>query len=68
MHSIYNGETTNPSVGVFKTLATSDVKSISIIKQCKLLDSVLEFTEEFLKNSVLSLRNPKERIMHADFS
>ena len=70
LHSIYNGETTNLSVRVFRTLAASDVKSISIYKQCEFLDSILhsEFTEEFLKNPNLSLRDLKKRIMYADFS
>ena len=56
------------STQVFRTLAASNVMSISIVKQCQFLDQVLgtEFTMEFLDNTQLSLKNLKNRILKAD--
>ena len=56
---VQNGEPYSLSTQVFRTLAATDVYSISVIKQCKFLDEVLgtNFTEELLSNrsSPLSL-------------
>ena len=46
----------------------SDVTSMSIVKQCHFLDSILDtqFTNEVLNNPELSLRDLKKRILEAD--
>ena len=67
---MHYGEPTSLSAQAFRSLAASGVRSTSIIKQCKFLDSVLcsEFTEEFLKNPDISVRDLKNLILEADSS
>ena len=47
---VCNGETTSLGTQVFRNIAASDVTSMTIIKQCYFLDSILEteFTNEVL--------------------
>ena len=64
-----NGESTSLNTQVFsRSIAVSDVTSMSIVKQCHFLDSILEtqFTNEVLNNPELSLRDLKKRILEAD--
>ena len=57
LYCVKNGESSSLSTQVFRTLAATDVHSISVIKQCKFLDEVLgtNFTEELMSNPHLSL-------------
>ena len=66
---VCNGGSTSLSTQVFRTIAVSDVTSLSIVKQCHFLDSILgtKFTNEVLSvNSEVSLRDLKKRILEAD--
>ena len=65
---VCNGESTSLSTQVFRSIAVSDVTSMSIVKQCHFLDSILDtqFTKEVLNNPELSLRDLKKRILEAD--
>ena len=66
---VCNGGSTSLSTQVFRTIAVSDVTSMSIVKQCHFLDSILgtKFTNEVLSvNSEVSLRDLKKRILEAD--
>ena len=53
---------------VFRSIAGSDTTSMSIVKQCYLLDSILgtQCTNEVLNNPELSLRDIKRRVLQAD--
>ena len=53
---------------VFKSFTASDVMSMSLGKQCKLLESLLgtNFTDGVLTQTSSSMRNLKERILKAD--
>ena len=53
---------------VFNSIAASDVMSLSLVKQCKLLEAKLgtEFTNEVLNRPELSLRDLKQCIVKAD--
>ena len=63
-----HGESTSLSTQVFRSLAVSDVSSMSILKQCNFLDSILctDFTNEVLGSHELSLKDLKKRILEAD--
>ena len=65
---VCNGESTSLSTQVLRSIAVSDVTSMSIVKQCHFLDSILDtqFTNEVLNNPELSLRDLKKRILEAD--
>ena len=65
---VCNGETTSLSTQVFRNIAMSDLTSMSIVKQCHFLDSILEtdFTNEVLNNPELCTRDLKKRVVEAD--
>ena len=65
---VCNGESSSLSTQVFRSIAVSDVTSMSIVKQCYLLDSILgtQCTNEVLNNPKLSLRDLKKRVLEAD--
>ena len=65
---VCNGESSSLSTQVFRSSAVSDVTSMSIVKQCYLLDSILgtQCTNEVLNNPKLSLRDLKKRVLEAD--
>ena len=65
---VCNGEPTSLSTQVFRSLAVSDVSSMSIVKQCNFLDSILctDFTNEVLGSHELSLKDLKKSILEAD--
>ena len=65
---VCRGKSTSLSTEVFRSIAVSDVTSMSIVKQCHFLDSILDtqFTNEVLNNPELSSRDPKKRIIEAD--
>ena len=67
LHSVYNGDSDSLNNHVFRSLAASDVTSMSIVKQCQFLDQVLgtEFTCEMLCNpqlSIVDLRNVSSKL------
>ena len=53
---------------VFRSISVSDMTSMSIVKQCYVLDSILgtQCTNEVLNNPGLSLRDLKRRVLQAD--
>ena len=65
---VCRGKSTSLSTQVFRSIAVSDVTSMSIVKQCHFLDSILDtqFTNDVLNNSELSSRDLKKRIIEAD--
>ena len=65
---VCNRESSSLSTKVFRSIAVSDVTSMSIVKQCYLLDSILgtQCTNEVLNNPGLSLRDLKRRALEAD--
>ena len=65
---VCRGKSTSLSTQVFRSIAVSDVTSMSIFKQCHFLDSILDtqFTNEVLNNPELSSRDPKKRIIEVD--
>ena len=56
------------STQVYRFIAVSDMTSMSIVKQCHFLDSILDtqFTNEVLNNPVLSSRDLQKQIIEAD--
>ena len=65
---VCRGKSTSLSTQVFRSIAVSDVTSMSIVKQCHFLDSILDtqFTNEVLNNPELSSRDLKKRIIETD--
>ena len=65
---VCNGESSSLTTQVFRSIAGSDVTSMSIVKQCYLLDSILgtQCTNEVLNNPGLPLRGLKKRVLEAD--
>ena len=65
---VCNRESSSLSTQVFRSIAVSDVTSMSIVKQCYVLDSILgtQCTNEVLNNPGLSLRDIKKRVLEAD--
>ena len=65
---VCNRESSSLSTQVFRSIAVSDVTSMSIVKQCYLLDSILgtQCTNEVLNNPGLPLRDLKRRVLEAD--
>ena len=67
LHHVCNGSS-SLSTQVFRSLATSDASSVSLIKQCKFLDTSLgsDFTNELLSDHSMSIRDLKKRIITFD--
>ena len=65
---VCRGKSTSLSTHVFRSIAVSDVTSMSIVKQCHFLDSILDdqFTNEVLNNPELSSRDLKKQIVETD--
>ena len=65
---VCNRESSSLSTKVFRSIAVSDVTSMSIVKQCYVLDSILgtQCTNEVLNNPGLPLRDLKRRVLEAD--
>ena len=65
---VCNRETTSLGTQVFSNIAASDVTSMSIIKQCYFLYSILEteFTNEVLNNPELCIGDLKKHVTVAD--
>ena len=71
LHTILNDDSDESlSSQVFHTLAASDIDSISLIKQCRLLDQTLglNFTETLLVDPSTSFRDLKRQIITADYT
>ena len=68
MCCVCKGESYSLSTKVFRSIAVSDVTSMSIVKQCYLLDSILgtQCTNEVLNNPGLPLRDLKRCVLEAD--
>ena len=71
LHAILNDDSDESlSSQVFHILAASDIDSISLIKQCRLLDQTLglNFTETLLVDPSTSFRDLKRQIITADYT
>ena len=68
LHRVCHDQNAFLSSQVFNFIAASDVTSMSLVKQCKFLESKLgaEFTSEVLSQSDLSLRDLQERVVKVD--
>ena len=65
---VCRGKLTSLSTQVFRSIAVSDVTSMSIVKQCHFLDSILDtqFTNKVLNSPELSSRDLKKQTIEAD--
>ena len=62
---VCNRESSSVSTKVFRSIAVSDVTSMSIVKQCYLFLGT-QCTNEVLNNPELPLRDLKRRVLEAD--
>ena len=67
-YTVCHDQNASLSSQVFNSTAASDVTSMSLVKQCKFLESKLgaKFTSEVLSQPDLSLRDLKERVVKVD--
>ena len=65
---VCNRESSSFTTQVFRSIAGSDMTSMSIVKQCYVLNSILgtQCTNEILNNPGLPLRDIKRRVLQAD--
>ena len=65
---VCRGKSTSLSTQVFRSIAVSDMISMSIVEQYHFLNSILDtqFTNEVLNNPVLSSKDLKKWIIEAD--
>ena len=68
LHRVCHDQNAFLSSQVFNSIAASDVTSMSLVKQCKFLESKLgtEFTSEVLSQPDLSLKDLQERVVKVD--
>ena len=68
LHTVSSRNVDTLSSGVYRTLSTFNVESISHVKQCHFLELLYtsNFIDEILSNLVYSIKSPKKWVIEAD--